>query len=96
MTTKEIEHIAYKHFWKKGVYMVFECASPKVKKHQTRHRERVDLLYFELPNIWKCYEIKNSVNDFYTPASLSFWGDYNYYILNADLIAEMKSSRDMV
>ena len=90
MTTKEIEHIVYKTFWKNGVYMVFECAAPKTKKRQTRHRERVDLLYFELPNIWKCFEIKNSVSDFYSSASLSFWGDYNYYILNADIYEKVK------
>ena len=90
MTTKEIEHIVYKTFWKKGVYMVFECAAPKIKKRQTRHRERVDLLYFELPNTWKCFEIKNSVSDFYSSATLSFWGDYNYYILNADIYEKVK------
>ena len=90
MITKEIEHIVYKTFWKNGVYMVFECAAPKTKKRQTRHRERVDLLYFELPNTWKCFEIKNSVSDFYSSASLSFWGDYNYYILNADIYEKVK------
>jgi len=90
MTTKEIEHIAYKHLWKKATYLVFECAAPKTKKRQTRHRERVDLLCFELPGTWKCFEIKNSVTDFYSSAKLSFWGDYNSYILNAEIYDKVK------
>lgn len=90
MTTKEIEHIAYKHLWKKGTYLVYECGSPRTKKRETRHRERVDLLCFELPETWKCYEIKNSVKDFYSSATLSFWGDYNYYILNAEIYDKVK------
>lgn len=90
MTTKEIEHIAYNHFWKKGVYLVYEVASPKTRKRETRHRERVDLLSFELPGTWKCYEIKTSVSDFHSSAKLSFWGDYNYFILDAAIYEKVK------
>lgn len=90
MTTKEIEHVVYKHLWKTGSYLVYEVASPKTKKRQTKHRERVDLLCFELPGTWKCFEIKNSVADFYSSASLSFWGDYNYYILNEEIYNKVK------
>ena len=90
MTTKEIEHIAYKHLWKKGVYLVYEVAAPKTRRRETKHRERVDLLYFELPGTWKCFEIKNSVQDFRSDAKLSFWGDYNSYILNAEIYEKIK------
>lgn len=90
MTTKEIENVAYNHLWKKATYLVYEVAAPKTKKRQTKHRERVDLLCFELPGIWKCFEIKNSVSDFYSSASLSFWGDYNSYILNATIYDKVK------
>lgn len=89
MTTKDIEHIVYNHLWEKGKYLVFEVAAPRelVNKH---HRERVDLLMYESTGIWKCFEIKNSVSDFRSSAKLSFWGDYNYYILNADIYESVK------
>lgn len=89
MTTKEIETIAYNHLWAKGKYLVFEVAAPRelVNKY---HRERVDLLMYESTGIWKCFEIKNSVSDFRSSAKLSFWGDYNYYILNADIYQAVK------
>lgn len=89
MTTKEIENIAYNHLWKKGAYLCFEVAAPKelVSRY---HRERVDLLMYETTGVWKCFEIKNSVSDFRSSAKLSFWGDYNYYILNADIYPKVK------
>ena len=89
MTTKEIETIAYNHLWAKGKYLVFEVAAPRelVNKY---HRERVDLLMYESTGIWKCFEIKNSVSDFRSSAKHSFWGDYGYYILNADIYQAVK------
>ena len=45
---------------------------------------------YESTGIWKCFEIKNSVSDFRSSAKLSFWGDYNYYILNADIYESVK------
>lgn len=67
-----------------------EVAAPRelVNKY---HRERVDVLMYESTGIWRCYEIKNSVNDFRSSAKLSFWGDYNYYILNADIYETVKN-----
>lgn len=66
-----------------------EVAAPRelINKY---HRERVDILLFEAPNIWKCYEIKNSVSDFHSSAKHSFWGDYGYYILNAEIYSKVK------
>lgn len=89
MTTKDIENIAYNHLWAKGKYLVFEVAAPRelVDKY---HRERVDLLMYESTGAWKCFEIKNTVADFRSSAKLSFWGDYNYYILNADIYETVK------
>ena len=90
MTTKDIEHIAYEYFWKKGTYLCYEIAAPKIKKRQTKHRERVDLLLYEAPDVWKCGEIKNSVSDFHSSAKLSWWGDYNFYILNSNIYEKVK------
>lgn len=90
MTTKDIEKVAYEYFWAKGVYMCYEIAAPKVRKRQTRHRERVDLLIYEAPDVWKCMEIKNTVSDFHSSAKLSWWGDYNSYILNSKVYDKVK------
>lgn len=45
---------------------------------------------YESIGLWKCFEIKNTVSDFRSSAKLSFWGDYNYYILNADIYESVK------
>lgn len=45
---------------------------------------------YENTGIWRCFEIKNSVSDFRSSAKLSFWGDYNYYILNAEIYEKVK------
>lgn len=89
MTTKDIENIAYKHLRGTGKYLVFEVAAPRELVNRY-HRERVDLLMYETSGIWRCFEIKNSVSDFRSSAKLSFWGDYNYYILNADIYQKVK------
>lgn len=89
MTTKDIENIAYKHLWAKGKYLVFEVAAPRelINKY---HRERVDLLMYETSGVWKCFEIKNNLQDFYSNAKISFWGDYGYYILNGEIYEKVK------
>ena len=89
MTTKDIENIVYKRFWKKGWYGVFEVAIPRaiVNKY---HRERVDLLTYETSGIWRAYEIKNSTSDFYSGCKWSFIGHYNYFILNSSIYENVK------
>lgn len=90
MTTKDIERIAFNHLSGTGKYLVFEVAAPRTSKRQTRHRERVDLLMYESSGIWRCFEIKNTVSDFFSSAKHSFWGDYGYYILNSEIYDSVK------
>lgn len=89
MTTKEIEHIAYNHLWKKGWYGCFEVAVPRaiVNKY---HRERLDLLTYETTGIFRAYEIKRSKEDFYSGAAWSWIGHYNYFIMPIKLYNEVK------
>lgn len=89
MTTKEIEHIVYKHFWKKGWYGVFEVAVPRdiINKY---HRERVDFLTYETAGIWRAYEIKRDKSDFYSSAAWSWIGNFNYFIMPYSLYNEIK------
>lgn len=89
LTTKDIERIVYKHFWKKGWYGVFEVAVPRAIVNRC-HRERVDLLTYETGGIYRAYEIKNSVSDFYSGCKWSFIANYNYFILNASIYEKVK------
>lgn len=89
MTTKEIEHIAYKTLWKKGTYLVYECAVPRSYQNKY-HRERVDLVSYETTGIFRFYEIKNSVSDFHSSAALTFLGHYNYFIMPKSLYDKVK------
>lgn len=90
LTTKDIERITYKHFWKKGWYGVFEVAVPRAIINRY-HRERVDFLTYETDGIYRAYEIKNSVSDFYSDAKWSLIGNYNYFILNSSIYEKVKN-----
>ena len=89
MTTKEIEHIAYKHFSKIGWYGCFEVAVPRaiINKY---HRERCDLLSYETTGIFRAYEIKRNKQDFYSGHAWSWIGHYNYFIMPKELYNEVK------
>lgn len=89
LTTKDIEKIIYKHFWKKGWYGVFEVAIPRAIVNRY-HRERVDFLTYETTGIYRAYEIKNSISDFYSGAKWSFIGNYNYFILCSSIYEKVK------
>ena len=89
LTTKDIERIVYKNFWRKGWYGVFELAVPKAIENRY-HRQRIDLLSYDTSGAYRCYEIKNSVSDFYSGAKWSFVGNYNYFILNASIYEKVK------
>lgn len=39
---------------------------------------------------WRCYEIKTSKADFYSPHKWTFVGDYNYFVVPEDLYNEVK------
>jgi len=89
MTTKEIEHVAYKHLSKIGWYGCFEVAIPRaiIDKY---HRERVDLLTYETSGIFRAYEIKRNKADFYSGHTWSWIGHYNYFIMPKELYDKVK------
>ena len=89
MTTKELEHLLYKHLWRKGWYGVYECAIPKCLCRKV-HRERVDMLTYETAGIWRAYELKVSKADLHSDAALSWIGHYNYLVVTEDLVEEAK------
>ena len=89
MTTKDVERIAYNYLWKKGTYLVFEVAVPRAIENKY-HRQRIDLLSYDTTDTYRCYEIKNSVSDFYSGCKWSFIGHYNYFILNSSIYEKVK------
>ena len=53
--------------------------------------EIVDLLQWQSnKNIWKCYEIKISYQDFKSTAAKTFVGNYNYYLIPDTLLDKIK------
>lgn len=52
--------------------------------------ERVDYLTYDTKGIWRCYEIKATKRDFYSPAKKTFVGHYNYYVMPESLYEEVK------
>ena len=53
--------------------------------------EIVDLLTWEKrKDIWRCYEIKSSIQDFNSGHHITFVGDYNYYIMPSELYEKVK------
>lgn len=62
------------------------------KKVNREVTEIVDLLSWEKSrNIWKCYEIKSSMQDFNSGHHITFVGHYNYYIMPKDLYEKVKN-----
>lgn len=54
--------------------------------------EIVDLLSWEnSKNIWRCFEIKISYEDFKSSASKTFVGNYNYYLVPDTLLNRVES-----
>lgn len=51
--------------------------------------ERVDFLSYDARNdIFRCYEIKVSMNDFKSEAKMSWYGNYNYLVITQELFQE--------
>lgn len=52
--------------------------------------ERVDYVTLKSNGEIRCYEIKVSKADFRSKAKLSFYGDYNYYVMPEELYNDVK------
>lgn len=86
MTTKELERLLYKAIRKMGTYICFEVALPLYKWDN----ERVDVLSYETKGVWRCYELKISKNDFRSKCKLSFYGNFNYFVMPYELYEQVK------
>lgn len=57
--------------------------------------ERVDYMTMDCKNVFRCYEIKTSQNDFYSRAKLSFVGDFNYLVLTKEVYEQVQKDIDI-
>lgn len=92
MTTKQLEHIAYKHLTKMGTYLCFEVMMPNGCGLGYGNNERVDLLSYDTNGVWRFYELKVSKSDFHSKAKKTFLGNFNYYIMPNELYEQVKGA----
>lgn len=57
-------------------------------------KEIVDFITYKTNGEFRCYEIKVSVNDFYSNARLSFLGDFNYYVIPFELLEKLRKHKE--
>lgn len=87
ITTKVL---GYPKYWRKDI--VLKAEQENWKKYEISQLEIVDILSWESKkDIWRCYEIKISKNDFHSKCKKTFVGNYNYFIMTKDLWNEVSS-----
>ena len=91
-----IKQLAYPIWYERYLKNVKEKDRPKdlkvPKKVNREITEIVDLLVWEKSkDIWKCYEIKSSIQDFNSGHHITFVGHYNYYIMTKELYEKVKN-----
>ncbi len=82
--TKELERSIYNAIYKQGVFCCLEVTIGWFGS------ERVDMLSYDTKGIFRCFEIKSSVSDFYSKAKKTFIGHYNYFVLTQEVYQKVK------
>lgn len=83
--TKKLQDCLFKYTDKQGEFGCFEVTIGWFGK------ERVDYLVYSTQDIWKCFEIKISENDFHSKCNNTFIGNYNYYVMTWELYQKVKN-----
>ena len=84
-TTLELEKALWNTMIKLGTFGCFEVTIGWYGK------ERCDFITYDTKSIWKCYEIKTSVEDFHSKAAHTFCGHYNYFVMTKDVYEKIKN-----
>lgn len=79
LTTKKLEKLLEQHFNIRNEFYVFECTYGWFGK------EIVDCVMYNCQREVYCYEIKQSVQDFHSKNTLSFFGNKNYFVMPYEL-----------
>lgn len=82
--TKKLECMLERKFDKKSDFYVFECTYGWIGN------EIVDCVMYDTNRVIHCYELKQTVSDFHSPAKLSFFGHKNYYVMPYSLYEKVK------
>lgn len=83
-TTLDLEYYIWEKTNKIGTFGCFEVTIGFGGK------ERVDYLTYDTKGIWRCYEIKSSKEDFFSNNALTFVGNYNYFVMPAELYDDVQ------
>lgn len=82
--TRQVESALWMHNNEQGTFGCFEVTIGWFGK------EIVDFITYKTTGEFRCYEIKVSVSDFNSNASLSFHGDLNYYVIPDNLLDDLR------
>ena len=95
--TLVIEEILYKGLYGSNPRLTREYGAKEVtlgfaRDNRIRGKtEIVDFLSYDMKkDIYKCYEIKISMQDFKSDARKSWYGNYNYLVISKDLYSQEK------
>lgn len=81
--TKELEECLFKNCTQKRIYGCEEVTIGFQKSGNGN--ERCDFVSMDYNGIFRCYELKVSIEDFRSQAKLSFYGHYNYLMVPKNL-----------
>ena len=82
--TKKLECMLESKFDSRSDFYVFECTYGWVGN------EIVDCVMYNTDRTVHCYELKQSVSDFHSKATLSFFGHKNYFVMPYSLYEKVK------
>lgn len=95
--TLVIEEVLYKGLYGSNPRLAREYGAKEVtlgfaRDNRIRGKtEIVDFLSYDMKkDIYKCYEIKISMQDFKSDARKSWYGNYNYLVISKDLYSQEK------
>lgn len=82
--TRKVEAALWQYNNVQGTFGCFEVMIGWLGK------EIVDFITYKTTGEFRCYEIKVSVSDFNSKAKLSFYGDFNYYVIPDNLLDDLR------
>lgn len=89
--TKQIEQILYDDLFGTNKALAKEYGTTEVTiQFPKKKKEFVDFMSYDArKDIFRCYEIKVSMQDFHSDAAKSWYGNYNYLVVSKELYQEL-------
>ena len=83
--TKDLEKLLAKKFNDRNDFFVFECT------YGWYGQEIVDCIMYNCQREVHCFEIKQSLQDFHSKNTLSFFGNKNYFVMPYELYEKVSN-----